>query len=138
MASRFTPTASCLSPMDLRLMLLPSEYNCVFGLPGYLGERARILHGRHPNPAFVAACLNSITGPRVHTVSGYKLTVISSAGERATFRTLGAAAELNEYRKDVASSLERRGIGGTARYAASRLRKFQRRLRARMKSIQPH
>ena len=123
---------------SVRLMLLPSEYNCVFGMPGYLGAPARILHGRHPNPALIAACLNSISGPRVHTLNGYRLNVSSSNGEKATYQTLGTAGELNEYRKDMQDSLERRGIGGTMRYAAFRLERWQRRLRARFKSVELH
>lgn len=31
---------------DVRFTVLPSEYNCRFGIPGFLNKKAKILHGR--------------------------------------------------------------------------------------------
>ena len=57
--------------------ILPSEYNCRFGLPGFLDEKAKILHGRLDNyegiglrytckPEKALKTINSVKGARSH------------------------------------------------------------------------
>ncbi len=51
---------------DVRLGILPPEYNYRTVLPGFAGRGAiRILHGRHTNPSSVEKILNRDTGCRV-------------------------------------------------------------------------
>lgn len=122
----------------VRWLTLPNEYNCVFMLPGYLGEPVRVLHGRHPNLALVAECLNAMEGPRVHTLNGFTLTVTNANGLRRNFQTLGRAAILDEYRKDVQDSIERRGLRGSLPYVARRFAQLRRRVGAQIKSVLPN
>lgn len=119
---------------SVRFFTLPNEYNCVFMLPGFLGEPVRVLHGRHPDLPHIAECLNAVAGPRVHTLIGYTMTVTGRNGERRNFQTLGTAAILNEYRQDLRDSVERRGIRGSLPYFALRLNRFRSRFAAHFKS----
>ena len=59
----------------LRLATLPPEYNCRFILPGYLNQKAKILHGRHPNLGLVEETINKTHSKRVHVVEEDSLVV---------------------------------------------------------------
>jgi hypothetical protein len=50
---------------DLRLAVLPPEYNCRFAFPTYVHGPVRILHGRGPDLERTERELNGTVGPRV-------------------------------------------------------------------------
>jgi hypothetical protein len=50
---------------DLRLAVLPPEYNCRFTFPTYVHGPVRVLHGRGPDLERIERELNGTVGPRV-------------------------------------------------------------------------
>jgi hypothetical protein len=50
----------------LRLIFLPTEYNCRFRMPGYLTDRVKIVHGDVRELDRAAVLLNESTAPRIH------------------------------------------------------------------------
>jgi hypothetical protein len=50
---------------DLRVSVLPPEYNCRFTFPTYVHGPVRILHGRDPDLERIERELNGSVGPRV-------------------------------------------------------------------------
>ena len=69
---------------EARLAVLPPEYNFRFVLPAFAGRgTVKILHGRHPDMAALAAAINASGSPRVF------LPQLRDAGPRC-FRILSA------------------------------------------------
>jgi hypothetical protein len=54
----------CAWDQDVRLFVLPPEYNFRLGEPGTAVERVRVLHGRRPDYELIAARINAKQGPR--------------------------------------------------------------------------
>lgn len=54
----------CAWEQDVRLFVLPPEYNFRLGEPGTAVERVRVLHGRRPEYEQLAARINAKQGPR--------------------------------------------------------------------------
>jgi hypothetical protein len=55
----------CAWQHDIRLFVLPPEYNFRLGEPGAAVGRVRVLHGHHSDPDAVAARINDTQGPRI-------------------------------------------------------------------------
>jgi hypothetical protein len=54
----------CAWEQELRLLVLPPEYNLRLGEPSTIVDRVRVIHGRHPDYEALAARVNSRSGPR--------------------------------------------------------------------------
>ena len=77
---------------QVRFATLPTEYNCRFSMPatprttGFLGEPAKILHGRAPNLDVASRTLNTLPGPRVHMLYRGVLKVFNWSGAKISQR----------------------------------------------------
>jgi hypothetical protein len=58
---------------DLRLYVLPPEYNFRGDFPGFLGASLSIIHGRHPKLREIAKVLGSRNGARVFDPSTWQM-----------------------------------------------------------------
>jgi hypothetical protein len=54
----------CAWEHDVRLFVLPAEYNLRLGEPATIIDRVRVIHGRHDDYASLAARINERQGPR--------------------------------------------------------------------------
>lgn len=70
-----TPFLECIHSGDLRMAVLPGEYNCPMHFSGFLNGPMKVLHGRHPFAAAMADKLNQWTGMRVHYMRYYEKQV---------------------------------------------------------------
>ena len=58
---------------NLRVATLTTEYNCRFPFPIFVSGTVKILHGRHPDLAWVDRKINSEKGSRVYRSKDFKL-----------------------------------------------------------------
>lgn len=63
----------------LKIVTLPSEYNCRLPFPGFLHTKVKIIHGRIHSFTKIAEELNKALLPRVHVMRWGKLKILESA-----------------------------------------------------------
>jgi hypothetical protein len=117
------PFRIALFHSNVRIAMLPLEYNCRFAGYGYLNGVVRILHARLPNRRMraqdyerVARVLNRVTTPRVHLMGAvFAMSRTTRLGREYYTRTLVG----HFYRPSIAfiggvfASLRRRSLGLT-------------------------
>lgn len=64
---------------DLRIAILPSEYNCRLPFPGFVQAKVKIIHGRVHSFAKISEELNKTLLPRVFLMRWGKLKTLDSA-----------------------------------------------------------
>lgn len=84
---------------DLRVATLTPEYNCRFGMIGYVHGKVKIIHGRHSNLERVASDLNKIELPRAHYLDGSNVKLLSS--DSNAHKSLSALAKLKAKLKQI-------------------------------------
>lgn len=58
---------------NLRIATLTAEYNCRFPFPTFVCGTVKILHGRHPDLAWVGQKINAEKGARVYQANDFKI-----------------------------------------------------------------
>ena len=51
---------------DMQIGIIPWEYTCVYGVPGYLESKVKIMHGHAPEIEKDAEIFNSVDGRRIY------------------------------------------------------------------------
>ena len=107
---------------DLRVWVVPTEYNCMFNRPGYLFGPVRILHGRHRDLEAVAAFMNRHAAPRVYLRLYGHVWVVTGDGQIRGLRTppnpVTEARPLRRLWLGVDSALYWHGLGEALKWAA--------------------
>lgn len=85
---------------DVRLTVMPREFNCRFHIGGYLADKAKIFHGRHINRTEICEKINSEICPRVYIQHGRDIDIYHQQN-KTVFQEILDYILLNQWKVDL-------------------------------------